>query len=283
MAPAPAKISEATQVCTTLATYEPKFQAALPPQVPVKKFVRVAQTAIQNAPTLLQADRASLYNACMKAAQDGLLPDGREAALVTFGNSVQYMPMVGGILKKARNSGEIASISAHIVYKGEEFSHYIDEKGEHMRHVPSHGGDRKDTDITHAYAMALTKDGGVYLEIMNKAEIDQVRNVSRSGSKGPWATWYSEMAKKTVIRRGSKRWPMSTDLEQVVERDDELYQQEEVMPEAPTEPSKTSRRAAKVVEATVAPPAPDMIHEGEKVVFEAPEVEAGMPEQEAPI
>jgi hypothetical protein len=74
------------------------------------------------------------------------------------------------------------------------------------------------------FAIAKTKDGGVYMEVMGRSQIEQVRNVSRAKDNGPWGPWYSEMARKTVIRRLSKRLPMSTDLEAVMHRDDELYE-----------------------------------------------------------
>jgi recombination protein RecT len=89
----------------TLVKMQPEFQSALPPQISVEKFIRTTLTAVQMNPELLSADRRSLLGACMKAAQDGLLLDGREAAPVIFrtkeGPKVQYMPMVGGILKEA--------------------------------------------------------------------------------------------------------------------------------------------------------------------------------------
>ena len=57
---------------------EEQFKAALPAHIPVERFMRVLMTAIQNNPDLLGVERRSLWNAAMKAAQDGLLPDGRE-------------------------------------------------------------------------------------------------------------------------------------------------------------------------------------------------------------
>jgi hypothetical protein len=39
----------------------------------------------------------------------------------------------------------------------------------------------------------------------------------------PWQTDFDEMAKKTVARRHSKVLPMSTDLDDLIRRDDELY------------------------------------------------------------
>ena len=95
---------------------ENEFLAALPPQIDVSKFTRTLMTSVQMNPELLQADRKSLLSACMKAAQDGLLLDGREAALVCYNardragqfvKMAQYMPMVSGILKKVRQSGEL--------------------------------------------------------------------------------------------------------------------------------------------------------------------------------
>ncbi len=74
-----------------------------------------------------------------------------------------------------------------------------------------------------AYAVAKTKDGGIYREVMSVADINKVRDVSRSKDRGPWVDWWSEMARKTVIRRLSKRLPMSTDLQAVIERDDDMY------------------------------------------------------------
>lgn len=190
---------------------EPQFKIALPAHIPVEKFMRVFQTAANNNPKLIDANRTKLFGAVMKAAQDGLLPDGKEAALIPFGNDVGYIPMIAGILKKIRNSGELASIGAHTVHQNDSFAYWIDENGEHLNHRPELAGDRGQ--ITHAYAMARTKDGGIYIEVMSKGEIEQVRQVSRSRDAGPWKEWYGEMAKKTVLRRLSKRLPSSTDLD----------------------------------------------------------------------
>src|SRR5690606_20698815 len=104
-----------------LAKMQPQFKAALPAHNSVEKFSRVLMTAVQQTPALVQADRALLFAACMRVAQDGLLADGKEVAIVTFKRKdgmiqAQWMPMTAGILKKVRNSGELSSISALVVY-----------------------------------------------------------------------------------------------------------------------------------------------------------------------
>ena len=203
-----------------LTAMAPEFKAALPSHVSVEKFSRVAMTAIQNNPTLANADRRSLFGAVVRLAQDGLLPDGREAALVMFGNKAQAMPMIAGILKKIRQSGEVAKVSAQVVHEND---HFVWKLGfdEDVEHSPPPLDQARGKPIG-AYATAVLKDGSRLLEVMSYEEIEQVRAVSRSGKNGPWVAWWGEMARKTVMRRLSKRLPMSTDLEDQFDRDETL-------------------------------------------------------------
>jgi recombination protein RecT len=201
-----------------------EFKAALPTQIPVERFIRTTITAVQMQPALLDADRRTLLGACMRAAQDGLLPDGREAAFVIFKSkggtpTVQYMPMIGGLFKKARNSGEIASLATHVVFQRDHFRYVLGDD-EKIEHTPTLGADRGDPIA--AYAIAKTKDGAVYREVMSHADIEKVRRVSRAKDDGPWVDWWEEMARKTVFRRLAKRLPSSADLEQAFEHDNEV-------------------------------------------------------------
>lgn len=230
------------EVRINLSKMETQFQMALPKQIQPDKFVRVAITAVQNLPALLGCDRTSLYSACMKAAQDGLLPDGREGAIVPFKGQAVWMPMVGGILKKVRNSGELASIASEVIYEKDKFRYWVDGDGQHVEHEPLIFGERGA--ILGVYGIAKTKDGFTYVETMTLADVEKVRSVSRSRDSGPWRDWWNEMARKTVIRRLSKRLPMSTDLEQVIRRDDDLYDLNKA-PEAPAQP--TSKRLEAIV------------------------------------
>lgn len=199
---------------------EKQFALALPEHVSPEKFVRVVMTAINTNPDLQKADRESVLGAAMKCAQDGLLPDGREAALVVYGNKASYLPMIAGVLAKVRRSGELLTISAHVAYDKDAFTYTLgdDEKIEHQPYMEGPRG--KPIAV---YAVAKTKDGGIYREVMSLEQVNQVRNVSRAKNAGPWVQWWDEMARKTVLRRLAKRLPMSTDLQQVFQRDDEHY------------------------------------------------------------
>lgn len=216
--PAERKANPVAVIRENLQQMAPELRSALPAHVTPEKFTRVAMTAIQNNPDLQNADRRSLFGAIVRLAQDGLLPDGREAALVMFGSKAQAMPMIAGVLKKVRQSGEVAKVSAQVVYENDQFTvrYGFDEDVEHSP-PPL---DKPRGKAIGAYATAVLKDGSRLLEVMSLEEIEKVRAVSRSGRNGPWAQWWGEMARKTVMRRLSKRLPMSTDLEeQIFERD----------------------------------------------------------------
>jgi len=204
---------------------EPQFQLALPAHIPAKKFSRVIMTAISNSPGLAEASKQSLFSSCMKLAEMGLLPDNKEAAIITFnskaGKVAKEMPMTQGLLKLVRNSGQLASYTTNVVCKEDKFEYWVDSDGENLEHTPNMFADRGE--VIGVYGLARTKDGAVYIEVMNVSEVEKVRSSSRSAESGPWKTWWNEMAKKTVFRRLYKRLPSSTDLDNAMEAEDSLY------------------------------------------------------------
>lgn len=222
-------------VCENIQAMTPKFQAALPAHIPPEKFVRTVLTTLQLNPDIANCDPTSIYNECIKAAADGLIVDGREAALVKYNvkkkvngvdqwvDSAKYMPMVAGLLKKARNSGEISSIVGRCVYANDKF-HVIYGDDEKLTHEPCLDGEPGPVRL--AYMVARLKDGGIVRHIMTLKEINKRREASRSKDAGPWGKWFDEMCVKTVLRGGSKFLPASSDRADfgaLIERDDDLY------------------------------------------------------------
>lgn len=219
------------------------FVSALPAQIPTDRFVRTALTAIQLNPDLQAADRKSLLGAVMKAAQDGLLPDGREGALVTYKTKVritnetggtreewrdmvQWMPMVAGLMKKARNSGEIVSLNAHVVYSKDRF-HVLLGDEEKIEHEPSLEAERGEA--LGAYAIATLKDGSKIRTWLPKGKVELAKSVSKAANGPMWTKFWEEAWRKTAIRHLCKMLPASTDRDGVdafvrtAERDDETY------------------------------------------------------------
>lgn len=210
-----------------------QFVAALPEHIKPERFQRIVLTAVLSDPALLRADRKTLLESAMRAAQDGLLPDKREGAFVVFNtkvkidgkeqwiNAVQWMPMIQGVIKKMHQSGEIMMITAKVVYGGDTFRAWVDDDGEHVAYEQA---EHPDYDIIRqVFAMAKTKAGAVYVETLTTRDIEKIRSVSRSKDSGPWAKWWEEMAKKSAIRRLAKRLPLSAEIHDLIQRDNELY------------------------------------------------------------
>lgn len=201
-----------------------KIQKQLPAHISVDRFNGVVLTALGQNPELLMADRRSFFNAVMRAANDGLIPDGREGALVIFNakdkrtnkweKHVQWMPMVAGILKKAMQAGEVLSITSHTVYQED---HFIWRQGddESIEHSRAPLGQKRG-DLIGVYAIAKLKNGTILREVLDLDEIEKIKGASKTGSYGPWKDWFEEMCKKSAIRRLAKRLPMSPGLESVI-------------------------------------------------------------------
>lgn len=195
------------------------------------KFIRVVLNSVLANPRLMDVSRASLVAACMRAAQDGLMPDGREAVLNIYSTKIkgksgerdrwedkaQYLPMVGGLIKKLYSGGEITYVDATVVHKNDVFRYKRgDDPG--IDHEPKGGSD---ADVIAAYAIVKLKNGEVKREVMWRADIERVRAASKSADSGPWATWWSEMAIKSVLKRIYKQLPHADAFDEIERYDNE--------------------------------------------------------------
>lgn len=218
-----------------------ELASMLAPGVSVDRFVRTFKNALARDPQIAEASQRSIFLECQKAAQDGLVLDGREAVLTRFNRSVKkgnawekivdvvYIPMVTGIMKRARNTGQISSWSVALVHEAEvEQGRFVYQAGDnpHIKHEPMIVGDRGP--VVAAYSSVRLTDGTYHHEVMTIEEINSIMNRTKSKKSdgtitGPWASDWAEMAKKTVIRRHAKRLPMSGTDFAVAERIDALY------------------------------------------------------------
>lgn len=207
------------KACQSIDNMRSTLEEALPSDVTADRFTRVAKMALQQNPELVRVDdRSSLFNAFVRAAQQGLMPDGREGALVVFKSKdkatnayvskVQWMPMVYGIIKSAAKGG--TTMRAVAVYKSDvddgRIRFWIDEQGEHVTHEQNPFATDRGP-MVGAYALAIDRGGRCFVEAMGQEQIDKARAASRSPNSGPWADWPEEMAKKTVLHRLAKRLP----------------------------------------------------------------------------
>lgn len=213
---------------------DPKIKAqmalALPKHLTADRLARIATTEMRRVPALANCSPESFLGAIMQCAQLGLEPSNGlgQAYLIPFGNgkdkqgraNVQLIIGYRGMIDLARRSGQIVSISARAVYENDEFS-YQYGLYEELRHVPAQDGEAGQ--LTHVYAVAKLKDGGVQFEVMTRKDIEKVRASSSSAKSGssPWVTHFDEMAKKTVIRRLFKYLPVSIEIQRAAILDEQ--------------------------------------------------------------
>lgn len=225
------------------------FAAQLPSDVPVDKFTAVVIRAVQEDPDLLRADRTSLFLACQRAAQDGLIPDKREGALVVYNTKindqwvqkVQWQIMIGGIRKRLANNG--FDIRAEVVYEADFFDQELGDEPKITHKPPQPGSERGK--VTCAYAIAThLETGRKYREVMSIDQLDKVRSVAKSDRV--WKQWDTEMMRKTVARRLAKFLPMTDSddrLAAMIERDNENFDLEKTT--GPSSTAKAVQEAAK--------------------------------------
>lgn len=195
-----------------------------------ERLTKVVLMDIHRNPDLGKCTPKSIYTSLISLASIGLEPGGPlgQAYLVPYNNKdrrtgsvkKEATAIIGyrGYISLARRSGDMASIVAQVVYERDEFD--LDFAAENpIRHKPHMGGDRGKS--IGAYCLARFKDGSVHPEFMTMADIEKIRKRSRAANKGPWVTDYDEMAKKTVVRRAAKYWPLTVEMASALDLDNQ--------------------------------------------------------------
>lgn len=185
--------------------FKQQIAIALPGNVTPDRFVRATVTALMQNPDIAKADQGSLLLALVRCAQDGLLPDGKEAALILFGNKATYLSMIGGLRKIAAEHGW--QLATSVVYENDTFDYELGLSPT-VLHKPARLGTDRGKPIG-AYAVASHKDGRKVMEVMTAQEIEKVRQASRSKNSGPWVQWTDRMWEKTCGRRLFSKLPLS--------------------------------------------------------------------------
>lgn len=185
-------------------------------EVSPERFVSTALQAIAQNPKLGLSTRESLVYSILEAAQLGLEPTGilGGAWLVPYwsGKKSAYEAklIVGyrGYIDLFRRSGEVETIEARVVYKGDEFeaSYGIPQI---LRHVPYFLRGEESGERVGVYWKAVMRGGTPQFDVLPISQIEQARKSSRAADGGPWTDWYDEMAKKTAIRRAVATLPVS--------------------------------------------------------------------------
>ena len=202
--------------------FKEQVALALPKHMTPERFTRIALTAITRTPKLQDCTQTSLFKCLLDLSAAGLEPDGRRAYLIPYGNECTLILSYMGMIELVRRSGDVVSIRSELVCENDEFS-WENGKVTHKVEWRKPRGE-----IQAVYAEAVLRSGETQTATMTKDEVDAIRKRSRSGSSGPWVTDYGEMAKKTSLRRLCKLLPLSPEVTEHIERDQDVREIEVV-------------------------------------------------------
>lgn len=218
------------------ADWRSTLKAVLPKHIDPDRVIKIAMNVYLNKPELQSCTPLSMIRATLQAAELGLEPSPLlgEAWFIPFKNTkkvkdgnvfkdvkvdeVQLIPGYVGLVKLAKQTGEVADVYAVAVDECESEPEYFqvfegtERRIHHVRRTAERTGN-----LFAVYAVVKFKDGTNHFEVLSKSEVDAVRKRSKSADSGPWVTDYVEMAKKTAIKRALKTVPKSPEKPQLAQ------------------------------------------------------------------
>lgn len=209
-----------TQIKQGLMAQQKVVQSLFGDKVKANKFLATA-SKVANDYKLANCNVNSIIDACVTVAQLNLdlSPALSHAYLVPFKKSVQLIVSARGYTAILSRNGW--KIKNYIVNEEDEFEYIIDGFEETIKFKKNI--DSETQTFKYAVALALSPDGTLYIEIMNKNQIEKHRLKSSNQNANPsgvWLEWYEEMASKTVIKKLVKKLPMGEEIATVVDADD---------------------------------------------------------------
>ncbi len=153
----------------------------------------------------------SWIQACYKAAILGLDPDGIMGAFLPYKNSVDFQPMVQGLVHLARQHPDVTNVRAREARAKDDFD-FDEGNNAFIKHKRFLGGDRGE--LIAAYCIIDYATGRQEMMVVEAHGRDGIYH-SRDKSAGyrnnpqssPWTSDEGQMACKTVAKRAMKFAP----------------------------------------------------------------------------
>lgn len=223
---------------------------ALPTHLTPDRFVRVALTTLTRNPKLGDCSRESFLRCIMDCSALGLEPDGRRAHLIPYKDQCTLIIDYKGYIELVRRSGDVAAIRAETVCENDGFEWENGVVTHRINWRQSRG------EVQAVYAEAKLASGETQTAVMTLDEINAIRDRSQgyiyaknNKKSHPWMTDWAEMAKKTALRRLIKLLPLSVEVADAIEKDDDRISERNVTPVTPVKLSLPTSDALEVAEA----------------------------------
>lgn len=196
-------------------------EEALPKDFNKQRFVQNSIAVLKDNSTLANLlstskGKSQVLSGLMKGAYLGLDFFNKEAHLIPYGNTVQFIPDFRGSRKlvKKYSIKPVDDVDSFIVREGDKLDVKIigGVKSFDFEPIPMNNGA-----IVGAFAYVRFSDGSVKWEMMNIDELEAARNQSKAKNSPAWRNFLAEMYRKTVLHRLCKN--VDLDFETVNQRD----------------------------------------------------------------
>ena len=145
----------------------------------VEQYERVCLNALLVSPGLADCTPQSMDIAITHCITAGLIPDGKQAAIIPFKQVATLIPMTDGLTMLAHQATKGLSIRTRVVYAQDDWE-YEEGLRPVVKHKPNPTADHSDGQVIAAYAVA-TRPGNMDpdFEVMDRATIDRYRGYSQ--------------------------------------------------------------------------------------------------------
>jgi len=173
------------------------LNAMAPHKSEVRRIVNAYISAVATEPKLQRFDLAIHLAALTKCVRMGLHPGPlNHVYLIPQRGIIDALPSYKGLIARLKRLDAVSSIQAHTVHEADAFLMTAGTSPEIKHEIKL--GDRGE--FKGVYAIVFYRNGSFQFDYMTAAEVNTIRNASKS-SGGPWAKWFDQMAKKSIVKR----------------------------------------------------------------------------------
>lgn len=205
----------------------------------INKYISGVMNTIRTNDKLLKCSTKSIIYSILTSANLKLPVDSKHYAyLVPYKdkNGTLLCSLIIGYqayLYLAKKDKDIDNIEPFIVYEGDQFEYYSDDKGNHFTYKPNFSIDKKNAKKLYGVAVLRYKENTgrqpqivimTYEEILKLAPLYFNYDTKKKELTNFWKDFEDEMIKKTVVRRLGKWFIKDVDLEMLNDIDNGMYE-----------------------------------------------------------
>lgn len=210
----PKPLDVVTSVAMTLRNYTQKGDLVLPTNYSIENALKSAWLILQETtdkerrPVLQACSQASIANALLDMAVQGLNPGKKQCYFIAYGQKLMCQRSYFGTMAVAQRVANASDIWAEIVYQGDDFEYTISHNRKNITKHTQRLENVHPNKIIAAYC--IVEFGGGKLastEIMTMEQIRKAWAKSKMNPDSPTSThsqYPEEMCKRTVINRACK-------------------------------------------------------------------------------